>query len=260
MKKIALMLVFALMMTAAVVAQEKKADAPKPDAAKPDAKPAAALPSVDEVLNKYVKASGGKEAWEKLKSRVTKGSFEIEAMGVSGGFQSFAKAPNMNAVIVDVPGFGTVQNVFDGTKAWESNPQTGLRELTGAELAAQKRDSDFYGPLNMKTHYPKMVVKGAEKVGSAVAVVVEATPAEGGPEKLYFDVDSGLLIRQDAERDTAQGKMAVEVYFENFKEVDGVKIAHTTKQVTPMFAMTIKMTEIKHNVPVEDTKFSKPAN
>lgn len=255
MKKFALMLVITLMATITVAAQEKKADAPKADA-----KPDVALPSVDEVLTKFVKATGGKEALEKLNSRVVKGSFEIEAMGVSGGFQSYAKAPNKNAVIVDVPGFGTVHNVFDGTTAWESNPQAGLRELTGAELAAQKRDHDFYQPLHLKNHYPKMVVKGTEKVGSAVAVVVEATPAEGGPEKFYFDVDSGLLLRQDAERETAQGKMAVEVYFENYKEVDGVKIAHTTKQVTPMFSMTLKLDEIKHNVPVEDSKFNKPAN
>lgn len=255
MKKIALMLVFALMTTAAVMAQDKKADAPKPDA-----KPAAALPTVDEVLDKYIKATGGKAALEKLNSRVAKGSFEIEAMGISGGFQSYAKAPNKNVVIVDVPGFGTVLNTFDGEKGFSSNPQTGLRELAGAELSAQKRDSDFYQPLNLKTHYPKMIVKGIEKVGSASAVVIEATPADGGPEKMYFDVNSGLLLRQDAERESEQGKMAIETYYEDYKDVDGVKVAHTMKQVTPMFAMTIKMTEIKHNVPVEDSKFGKPAN
>lgn len=255
MKKLVLMLAFALMASLTVVAQEKKADAPKPDA-----KPAAALPSVDEILDKYVKASGGKEAIQKLTSRTSKGTFEIEAMGMSGGFQSFAKAPNKSTTIVEIPGFGTVQDVFDGTKAWDSNPQTGLRELAGEELAAKKRDADFYQTINMKTHYPKMTVKGKEKVGTAEAYLVEATPAEGSPEKLYFDVTTGLLIRTDVERDSGQGKMAVEAYMSDYKMVDGVNIPHTLKQVTPMFSMTIKMTEIKHNVPVEDAKFNKPAN
>lgn len=255
MKKFVLMLVFALMASLTVAAQEKKADAPKADA-----KPAAALPSADEILDKYVKASGGKEAIQKLTSRASKGTFEIEAMGISGGFQSYAKAPNKNAVTIEIPGFGTVQQVFDGTKAWDSNPQTGLRELAGEELAAQKRDGDFYQTINMKTHYPKMTVKGKEKVGTAEAYLVEATPAEGGPEKLYFDVTTGLLIRTDVERDSPNGKMAVEAYMSDYKVVDGVNIPHTLKQVTPMFSMTIKMTEIKHNVPVEDAKFNKPAN
>lgn len=255
MKKIVLMLVLSLMATLTVVAQDKKAEAPKADA-----KPAAALPSVDEILDKYIKASGGKEAIQKLTSRAAKGTFEIESMGMSGGFQSFAKAPNKTATTIEIPGFGTVNQVFDGTKGWDSNPQTGLRELAGEELAAQKRDGDFYQTINMKTHYPKMTVKSKEKVGSAEAYLVEATPAEGGPEKLYFDVATGLLIRTDTERDSPQGKMAIEAYMSDYKMVDGVNVPHTLKQVTPMFSMTIKMAEIKHNVPVEDAKFNKPAN
>ncbi|MBL8192002.1 MAG: hypothetical protein JNK38_28585 [Acidobacteria bacterium] len=255
MKKIVLMLVFALMATLSVAAQDKKAEGPKPDA-----KPAAALPTVDEILDKYVKACGGKEAIQKLTSRTAKGTFEIESMGISGGFQSFAKAPNKTATVIEIPGFGTVQQIFDGTKAWDSNPQTGLRELAGEELAAQKRDADFYQTINMKSHYSKMTVKSKEKVGTAEAYLVEAVPNEGSAEKLYFDTTTGLLIRTDSERDSPQGKMAIEAYMSDYKMVDGVNIPHTLKQVTPMFSMTIKMEEIKHNATVEDAKFNKPAN
>lgn len=251
MKKIVLMLVFALMATLSVAAQEKKAE---------ESKAAAALPSVDEILDKYVKACGGKEAIQKHTSRTTKGTFEIESMGISGGFQSFAKAPNKNAMVIEIPGFGTVQQVFDGTKAWDSNPQTGLRELSGAELAAQKRDADFYQAINLKSHYSKMTVKGKEKVGTAEAYLVEAVPNEGSAEKLYFDASTGLLIRTDTERESPEGKMAIEAYMSDYKMVDGVNIPHTLKQVTPMFSMTIKMEEIKHNATVEDAKFNKPAN
>lgn len=260
MKKIAWMLALVLMATVAAIAQDKKTDAPKADAPKADGKPAADLPKVDEILDKYVKASGGKEAIQKVTSRTTKGSFEIESMGMTGGFQSFAKAPNKSAVMIEIPNVGTFNEVFDGDKAYSANPMAGLREKTGAELAAQKRDSDMYMPLNLKTHYPKMTVKGKEKVGSSEAYVVEATPAEGGAEKLYFDATSGLLVRHDAERETDQGKMAIEIYYEDYKDVDGVKVAHTMKQVTPMFSMTIKTTEVKTNVTVDDAKFAKPSN
>ncbi|MFN0107901.1 MAG: hypothetical protein ACKVZH_03535 [Blastocatellia bacterium] len=256
MKKIALMMALMLMAGLTAFAQEKKADAPKAEA-----KPAAsALPTIDEILEKYVKASGGKEAIQKLTSRTTKGTFEIESMGMTGGFQSFAKAPNKNATVIEIGGFGTVHQVFDGTKGWDSNPQTGLRELAGEELEAQKREADFYQTINMKSHYPKMTVKGKEKVGTAEAYLVEAAPAVGSPEKLYFDVTSGLLIRTDTERSSPDGKMAIEVYMSDYKQVDGVNIPHTLKQVTPMFSMTIKMVEVKHNLAVEDAKFAKPAN
>ncbi|MCG3160708.1 MAG: hypothetical protein JMDDDDMK_01777 [Acidobacteria bacterium] len=260
MKRIALILAFSMLAAIAVAAQDKpKADTPKADAAKSDAKPAA-LPTVDEVLDKFVKALGGREAVEKITSRSVKGSFEIEAMNMTGTLEMAAKAPNKSATKVDIPGFGVVNNVFDGAKAWATDPMQGLRELSGGELAAMKRRSDFYAEINYKKIYPKMEMKGKEKVGSYETYVIEATPAEGGPEKLYFDVNTGLLVRQDMEVEGPQGKMATESYMDDYKVVDGVKVAHTMKQVNPMFAMTMKFTEVKTNVPIDDAKFNKPSN
>lgn len=260
MKRIALILAFALLTTVAVAAQDKpKADAPKPDAAKAEAKPAVGAPTVDEILDKSLKAIGGKEAVEKFTSRSVKGSFEIEAMSMTGTIEVLSKAPNKTAVVVNIPGFGVVNEAFDGVKGWSADPMQGLRELSGAELAMRKRRADFYTELNLKKHYTKMEVKGKEKVGSSDAWMIEGTPAEGSPEKLYFDVNTGLLVRQDAETESPQGKMMVETYLDDYKVVDGIKIAHTMKNVNPMFAMTMKFTEVKHNVEIDDAKFGKPA-
>ncbi len=258
MKRIAMFLFLSLMTTVFVVAQDK----PKADAPKADAKPAAAAtatPPVDEIIDKYVTASGGKEAIEKIKSRAVKGSFDIEAMGITGPFETYAKAPNKNAVITQVPNMGNFVNVFDGTKGWDSNPMSGLRELSGAELAATKRGADFYSSINFKKNYPKLEVKGKDKVGTSDVYVVVGTPTEGDPEKFYFDANTGLLLRQDSERETPQGKMAFETYFEDYKVVDGVKVAHVIKQVNPMYSLVIKLVEIKHNTDIDDAKFAKPS-
>lgn len=260
MKRIALILAFSLLATVAIAAQDKpKAEAPKPDAAKAEAKPAVAAPTVDEILDKSLKAIGGREAVEKLTSRSVKGSIEIEAVGVSGTIEVLAKAPNKTAVVANLAGFGVVNEVFDGAKGWSSDPAQGLREWTGSELATRKRKADFYSALNLKKQFTKMEVKGKEKVGSYEAWMIEATPAEGAPEKLFFDVNTGLLVRQDAETDSPQGKMMVETYLDDYKVVDGIKIAHSMKNVTPMFAISMKFTEIKHNVEIDDAKFGKPA-
>jgi hypothetical protein len=104
-----------------------------------------------------------------------------------------------------------------------------------------------------------MTVKGKEKVGDKEAYVIEAKPAEGSVEKWYFDTQTGLLIRQDAERETPQGKVPSETYMDNYKEVDGVKLPHSVRIVNPMFTLEMKMEEIKHNVAVDDAKFNKPA-
>jgi outer membrane lipoprotein-sorting protein len=260
MKRIALILTFSLLATIAGAAQDKpKPEAPKPDAAKAEAKPAAALPTIDEILDKFVKAIGGKEVIEKQNSRAAKGSWEIEAMSMTGPFEAYAKAPNKVATHFTIPGVGAGAQVFDGQKGWDSSPMTGLRELGGVELATMKREADFYQPLNFKKQFTKLEVKGKEMVGKSEAYVVVATPAEGEPEKHYFDVNTGLLVRQDAERETGQGKMAFEIYLDDYRAVDGLKIAHTVRQVSPMFSMTIKFSEVKHNVEIDDAKFNKPS-
>jgi hypothetical protein len=56
-----------------------------------------------------------------------------------------------------------------------------------------------------------------------------------------------------------QGSGTVSMVFEDFKEVDGVKIASTVHQDTPEISIVIKMEDIKQNVPVDDSKFNKPA-
>lgn len=259
MKRFA-MICFVLMLgTSLALAQAQAQAQTKVEAAKPEAKPAADLPSVDKVLEKYVTALGGKAAIEKLTSRTAKGTFELPAMGASGTFEMVAKAPNKTGMKIEIPGFGEIHNRFDGTKAWAQDPMSGLRELSGVELAATKLDAEFYKDIKMKELYKQLVVKGKEKVGSGEAYVVEATPAEGALEKYYFDTTTGLLIRHDTERESPQGKMAVESTFEDYRAVDGVQVVHTIKQSTPAFAMVIKMTEVKHNVAVDDAKFAKPA-
>ncbi len=224
------------------------------------AEPAAALPTVDQVLAKYVEASGGKAAIEKISSRVTKGSFEIPAMGSTGTLVLYAKAPNKTAVVIDIPGFGLVKQGFDGTIAWSSDPMSGLNETTGTALEAAKRDAVFHRELVLKDQFKTIEVKGKQTVGDKETYMLEATPETGAPEKMYFEVATGLLIRVDGERSSPQGTMNVETTLKDFRDVDGVKIPFLMEQVMPSMSFVIKIEEVKNNVEVDDALFTKPTS
>lgn len=259
MKRIALALTLVLAAHLATYAQETKPKTEtKPATVAADTK-TAALPTVDEVIDKYVKALGGKEALEKVTSRSAKGTMEVEGMNMSGAMEMAAKAPNKATMSVELVGFGKINNSFDGTKGYASDPMSGVRELSGAELEATRRDSDFYAPLRMKQNFTKLEVKGKEKVGSADTYVIVATPTTGEPEKYYFDITTGLLVRHDITRDTVQGKMTIESYLDDYRAVDGTKVPFALRQVTPAYTINIKLTDIKHNTAVEETKFGKPS-
>lgn len=257
MKRFAMSCFFVLSVASLAFAQTQPA--PKPEA-KPEPKPAtAALPSVDQILDKYVQALGGKAALEKQTSRFSKGTFEIPAMGANGTFQSFEKAPNLSATVVEIPGFGAINSVFDGKNGWSKDPMQGVREQTGAELVMVKINSEFHSATKMKDLYKKLEVKGKDKVGAAEVYVVEATPSEGGPVKMSFDAATGLLVRQEMETESPLGKLPTEILIEDYRVVDGVKLPFVLKTNTPAFSSLIKLEEVKHNVAIDDAKFSKPS-
>lgn len=249
LKRLISIFMLSLLACTAVLAQNGASTATKP----------AATPTVDELLDKYVKALGGKEALEKVSSRVGKGTMELEGMGLSGPVEMYAKAPNKSALYIELQGVGKIANVFDGENAYSLSPMEGLSELRGGAFEQAKRNADFYEPLNLKKQFAKMEITGKEKVDVSAAYVVVATPAVGDPEKLYFAEDTGLLVRIDTDQDTPQGKMSFATYVSDYKDVDGIKIAHTLRQVSSAFTAVIKITEVKHGVAVEDTKFAKPS-
>lgn len=220
--------------------------------------PAGALPTIDQVLDKYIAGIGGRAAMEKVTSKVAKGTMEIAEAGLNGTMTMSMKAPDKSLVVLELPGMGMAREGTDGTVAWSEDPQMGLREKSGAEAADSKRGAVFNGELRLKTLYKTLVVTGRDKVGTKDAIVVTATPDLGAVTRMYFDATSGLLLRQSATRDTAQGPIDVDVYLEDYRDVDGVKEAFLIRQVTAQFTLLARIAEIKHNLPLDDAIFKKP--
>jgi hypothetical protein len=228
-----------------------------PPAQQVPAKPAT-TPTLEEVLNKYEAAVGGKAAWEKLTSRHATGSFEVPEAGAAGTIVVFAKAPGKSGFLIDMPQFGTVRQGVTETGGWNQSTQSGMRDLSGDELAAAQKAADFHGPIHYRKNYTNLAVKGAAQVEAAAAWLVEGERAPGKTMRFYFDAQSGLLLRTNFEVDTPAGPSMVDVYVSDYREVDGVMTPFTIRRVTPQFSTIIKYKDVKHNVPVDDARFAKP--
>jgi hypothetical protein len=236
-----------------------KAQTPAP-AVPANSNSAAALPTGDQVYKHYVEAIGGRAAWEKLRTRVSKGTIEIPAMNnLSGTIEVHMKAPNLILVVINLGG-AIISQGFDGTTAWSDDPRNGLRVLTGGELEDERKEANFYHALDLQKIYSKFAVTGTEKVDDHDTYVVEATPAGGGdPDKLYFDTGSGLEVRSVNHRHTPGGSMEFSANIADYREVDGVKLPFRVEQASSQSAFTIKFTDIQHNVELADRLFAKPA-
>lgn len=256
MKRITVLSLFIFVMAVVALAQDSQQKSGS-KAANPQ-QPVAAAPTVEQILNRYVEALGGRAAIEKLNSREARGSFEIAGTPLKGTVEAYNKAPNKMANFTRVPGLGDLFEGYDGTISWTSDPTNGLRERSGMELVQSKFDSEFYKEIKLKELYSKMELKGTEKIGGREAYRIIATPEKGSPEKLYFDMQTGLLLRTDVVRESPQGKTAFEVYFDDYREVDGIKFPFVQRWTTSDYSATIKYDSVKHNTAIDDTKFSKP--
>jgi len=221
--------------------------------------PAFAQPSADQILEKYVQAIGGQAAYEKVTTRAMKGSVEMPDDNVTGTAQLYAQAPDRYRLTMDIPGSGVVETVLDGDHGWEKNPDSGVHAMSRADLETAKRDHHFYRETRLKELYPKLGAVTPAKVNERPVYMIEAAPATGSAEKLYFDAETGLLLKRDFERITLEdGIVQYEVFYRDYRDVDGLKLPATIEQRSPDYTMILKFAEIRNNAPLETAAFAKP--
>jgi photosynthetic reaction center cytochrome c subunit len=221
------------------------------------AKQEAPLPSAEQILERYVQASGGRQAVERVTSRVWKGS-RVGADGVLVPEEVYAKAPNKLLTVTSYPNL-VFRTGFDGARGWAMSNQS-ARDLPPEMQAQLRREAEFYKEMRLKDIYSKLAVVGRETVGGREAYVVEAAPADGGDlEKLYFDAETGLLVRKYSEAKTVLGRFPTQTDYEDYREVDGVKLPFSIRWSIPGRAWGRKITEVRQNVPLDDAQFNPPA-
>jgi hypothetical protein len=226
----------------------------------PQASPAAtpALPSADEIFNKYAAALGGQTAIDKLKSRTAKGTI-TQANGNSFQFELTQAAPDKFYLLVTTQQ-GTIERGFNGQAGWEKTPR-GVREITGAELINFKAANGLFSLLKLKEQYSRPPRVRKDKIGDRDVYIVDGTTTENRRMRLYFDAASGLLLQRTTTMPTIVGIIPDQIDLEDYREADGLKFPFTTRAATlepgnPTSTRTFS--ELRVNVPVDDSKFNMP--
>jgi photosynthetic reaction center cytochrome c subunit len=227
------------------------------------------LPSVDQIVSKYVQALGGEQAIRKITSRVITGTQFIPTgpggtVPVPAMIERSQKAPNLIANIYRTPTY-TVSDGFDGTKAWAQDLRGRVAEPGATDQMRAKRDADFYLPLDLKQAYTQMQVRRVENVNGHDAYVVIARPQGDRAERLYFDVQTGLLVRKWSALPTPVGDAPFQVDYEDYRDTgSGVKFPYlitmnpANARTEPSTTATIRVTKVQDNAPLDSSKFVKP--
>lgn len=219
----------------------------------PQEKPSTEAPTLEQILDRYVQALGGRAAIEKVNSRASRGTFTSIHLKTKGPIEIYAKAPNKQLMVLLAQGYGNYRRGFNGTVAWEKYPGSDIASnLSGIS----KRDADFYLPLKFRETYPNLALKGRAKLGELETYLLEA-PAAGNPKRWYFDSQSGLLLR--AETTNSSGKVLESVDYSDYQMVDGVQEPFSIRLLDRDGTdFIIKLNEVRHNVLIDNASFDKP--
>ncbi len=226
------------------------------------------LPEVDEILTKYVTALGGEQALRKITSRVVTGKRDVP-LGpagldpMPGEFTIYQKAPNL-MLSVSRTGRATISDGFDGTTAWAQNAAGGVNALPSPDQGRARRSASLYEALELKQNYLRMDVAAIDKVGTREAYVVVGYPENDTPERLYFDRQTGLLLRRAVYLDTAMGPSPFQVEFEDYRDVGGIKMPFLIRmnpagqRLELGTSSTFRVDRIQIGVAIDDSTFVKP--
>ncbi len=213
-------------------------------------------PPADQLFDKYLRAVGGGAAIEKISSRVMKGTITFGDRDIA--IDIFSKDPDKRVSFTHTPEGDSV-TAFDGHEGWLGIPGHGVREMRGPDIDGAAMDADLHFAAHLKTMFSEVKVRGTEKVGDHDAYLVIGQRDGKTPLELYFDVQSGLLVRLVRYGETPLGRMPTQVDYADYQEAGGVKIPFRWTLARPGGRFTIQVNEVQENVPVDDAKFAKPA-
>jgi photosynthetic reaction center cytochrome c subunit len=215
-----------------------------------------ALPAGATLIDKYVQALGGADAVNKITSRAEKGT--ISAFGGKFPIEVYAKAPDKRMSVMHMPQ-GESITAFDGQTGWLAFGNRPPHQMFAPEAEGAKLDADLHFATDIKQLYNRFRVFPPEKVGDADAYPVLARAEGKPPLRLYFDKDSGLLVRLIRYQDTPLGMNPVQIDYADYRDAGGVKVPYRWTLARPGGRFTIQVESVEENVPVDDSKFAMPA-
>ena len=227
---------------------------------------AASAQTADDIIEKGIAASGGREALAKVTSRMTTGTMTVSTPGGDIVGTILNQAPNKTQTVItlDLSAMGagkmTIDQRFDGTNGYASNSMQGVTPVTSSQLDTW-RNAIFPSPfLDYKARGTKIELTGKEKVGDKDAYALVITPAKGPSSRLWMDATTYQPVKTITTVETAEvGQIEHTTVLSDFREVDGITMPFKFVGSSTIQTFTVVVTKVEHNVNVDPARFAKPA-
>lgn len=213
---------------------------------------------IEQILQRYEQAIGGQDAIDALTSYRAKATFTIP--GMAGTIESWRKEPHKTLSITHFPRIGVLKKGFDGETRWVQTPAGTFTDSSPQEIAELEREADAYSPSKIREFFESLKLQPKAWLSGRDVYVIEGKPAKGPSEKLFFDVENGLLLRWDmARKGDDRRTVWVKIHFDDYRDVGRVKLPFKMRFAFDQFNFNVQVNEVEHNIPIDDAIFKKPS-
>ena len=217
-------------------------------------------PSADEVFDRYFQVLGGAKQVASLTSFVGEGTYVgFETAMAKIPIEVFARAPNQRATIVDTA-FGDSVRIYDGRAGWIASADKPLllMPLTGGKLEGARMEAMGLFPAQIRQAFSQWRV-GLTNIGDIAVYVLEGTSPDGPSLRLFFDRESGLLVRLAHFAATAVGSVPMQIDYADYRDVLGIKVPFSWTTTWTTGQATTELSDVQLNVPIDAARFARPA-
>jgi outer membrane lipoprotein-sorting protein len=220
--------------------------------------------SVDEVINQYVIARGGKQKLDSVKSIYFEGTRQMMNSEVQVKVTKVDK--KLNRVDFEFGG-NEGYTIITPEAGWAYIPMRSDKpnEIPKEALKSMQYQLDIAGPLvDYASKGYQASLKGKDTVNGNEAYKIVLTNAEGKESSFYIDTKTNLLIQirmmSEGGRNGNSGSKEIITDLSDYKEVNGVMFPHTlVTEGSGMGSGSMTFDKIEVNIPV-DEKLYKPSN
>ncbi len=218
-----------------------------------------------EIFDKYIAAVGGTQRLSQLTSYVITGtSIGFGGFGGGGQVRIYAKAPDKRSTIIefkDAPGRGDSSRTYNGAAGWVKTPLSVLGEyaLSGSELDGARLDALLGFPGQIKSVFTNTRVGFPSSIDDRPVQVVQAEGPRGLMTTMYFDSETGLLLRMIRYGKSPIGRVPTQVDIADYRDVAGVKLPFKWTFAWLDGRDSFQLTNVQANVPVDEARFARPS-
>ena len=227
--------------------------------------PKRVLPTAQEVIAKYLSIVGANRQDILSQAIVMRGTVErVERAKASGPTGIIVKQNKVR--MTETLTSGVITRGWNGTTAWVQSSR-GINQASGESLKAMKTTSTttiasdgLFSPIKIPDSASRATLIGVARINDRESYQLIIEDSSTQSIQLFFDVESGFLLRRVNVTNTMLGPLNVQWDFSDYRDVSGIKVPFLirTSDVSSYDTVVRRFSEIKIDSSVNENVFDVP--